>query len=326
MRNLQRCPLWPRRATPFYLLALTRLICSLAKFIVPFSTCLDHAEREIKYKSEKKYWEEQHKEVAARVAALTAEMAAYRGTSKAQQLEERIQVGGTGGWEQLVYLKGFSKKQPLQLKRGEAGGTCKQQACRGMHRLLRSHLRSLPACPAPSRPPRSWKLRCCIRRGRRTACARSCTRCSSACAPRGSLAAAASASGGGGQLRLWVQGDSCWDWDGARWMRGSTHLRAGWRAISPVSAGRRGSSFCLPLTVRHFSPPAHAAPTAAPWVWRARGTRCSRWWTTWSRAAWVRGVASRRQRTPCCRVVGARCQEMRCCWEVGARRQQMRWC
>ncbi|PSC71814.1 hypothetical protein C2E20_4927 [Micractinium conductrix] len=49
------------------------------------------AEREIKYKSEKKYWEEQHKEVAARVAALTAEMAAYRGTSKAQQLEERIQ-------------------------------------------------------------------------------------------------------------------------------------------------------------------------------------------------------------------------------------------
>lgn len=49
-------------------------------------------EREIKYKQEKKYWEEQQKELAARVAALSAERDALRGGSGAQQLEERIQV------------------------------------------------------------------------------------------------------------------------------------------------------------------------------------------------------------------------------------------
>ncbi|KAL4420581.1 hypothetical protein ABPG75_010237 [Micractinium tetrahymenae] len=49
------------------------------------------AEREIKYKSEKKQWEEQHKELAARLAALSSEVEAYRGTSKTQQLEDRIQ-------------------------------------------------------------------------------------------------------------------------------------------------------------------------------------------------------------------------------------------
>lgn len=54
-------------------------------------------EREIKYKSEKKWWEEQHKGLAARLAALTAEVDAYRGNSKAPQLEERIQVGGRVG-------------------------------------------------------------------------------------------------------------------------------------------------------------------------------------------------------------------------------------
>lgn len=52
------------------------------------------AEREIKYKSEKKWWEEQQKELAGRLAGLTAELDAYRGASKAPQLEERIQVGG----------------------------------------------------------------------------------------------------------------------------------------------------------------------------------------------------------------------------------------
>lgn len=50
------------------------------------------AEREIKYKQEKKYWEEKQKELAARVAALGAERDALRGGSGAQQLEERIQV------------------------------------------------------------------------------------------------------------------------------------------------------------------------------------------------------------------------------------------
>jgi hypothetical protein len=50
------------------------------------------AEREVKYKSDKKYWEEQQKVLAARLAALTVEMEAYRGAGKAQQLEERIQV------------------------------------------------------------------------------------------------------------------------------------------------------------------------------------------------------------------------------------------
>lgn len=51
------------------------------------------AEREIKYKSEKKHWEEQQKELAARLAALGSEVEAYRGTSKSQQFEDRIQVG-----------------------------------------------------------------------------------------------------------------------------------------------------------------------------------------------------------------------------------------
>lgn len=51
------------------------------------------AEREIKYKSEKKQWEEQQKELATRLAALSREVEAYRGTSGAQQLEDRIQVG-----------------------------------------------------------------------------------------------------------------------------------------------------------------------------------------------------------------------------------------
>ena len=50
------------------------------------------AEREIKYKTEKKYWEEQQKELAARLLALSLEMEAYRGNSKAHQMEERIQV------------------------------------------------------------------------------------------------------------------------------------------------------------------------------------------------------------------------------------------
>ena len=50
------------------------------------------AEREIKYKQDKKYWEEQQKELAARVAALAAERDALRGGSGAQQLEERIQA------------------------------------------------------------------------------------------------------------------------------------------------------------------------------------------------------------------------------------------
>ncbi|KAL4436325.1 hypothetical protein ABPG77_009887 [Micractinium sp. CCAP 211/92] len=49
------------------------------------------AEREIKYKSEKKHWEEQQKELAARLAVLSSEVEAYRGTSKTQQLEDRIQ-------------------------------------------------------------------------------------------------------------------------------------------------------------------------------------------------------------------------------------------
>ena len=52
------------------------------------------AEREIKYKSERKFWEEQQKEVAARLAALSAELEAHRGASRAPQLEHRIQVGG----------------------------------------------------------------------------------------------------------------------------------------------------------------------------------------------------------------------------------------
>lgn len=49
------------------------------------------AEREIKYKSEKKFWEEQQKELAERVKLLSTEMEAYRGASKTHQLEERIQ-------------------------------------------------------------------------------------------------------------------------------------------------------------------------------------------------------------------------------------------
>lgn len=55
----------------------------------PFLHC---TEREIKYKQEKKYWEEQQKEMAARVTALAAERDALRGGSGAQQLEERIQA------------------------------------------------------------------------------------------------------------------------------------------------------------------------------------------------------------------------------------------
>lgn len=87
---------------------------------IPHPSTHAQAEREIKYKSERKFWEEQHKELVARVAALTAEMEAYRGTSKAQQLEERIQVGaGWGaGWRAWAWC---SLSEPGNLQGAAAG-------------------------------------------------------------------------------------------------------------------------------------------------------------------------------------------------------------
>ena len=70
------------------------------------------AEREIKYKSERKFWEEQQKEVAARLVLLSAELEAYRGASRAPQLEGRIQVGARaerGG----AGRGGISKESPV---------------------------------------------------------------------------------------------------------------------------------------------------------------------------------------------------------------------
>jgi hypothetical protein len=75
------------------------------------------AEREIKYKSERKFWEEQQKEVAARLAALSAELEAHRGASRAPQLEQRIQVGGwvgrLAGWVRACRGGKYAQKMPL---------------------------------------------------------------------------------------------------------------------------------------------------------------------------------------------------------------------
>lgn len=49
------------------------------------------AEREVKYKQDKRSWEEQQKELADRLAVVQRDLESYRGASKAPEFEERIQ-------------------------------------------------------------------------------------------------------------------------------------------------------------------------------------------------------------------------------------------
>lgn len=56
------------------------------------------AEREVKYKMEKRQWEESTKELTGRVAELERENSEYRAAGKAHMWEERIQVGDAVLW------------------------------------------------------------------------------------------------------------------------------------------------------------------------------------------------------------------------------------
>ena len=79
------------------------------------------AEREVKYKSERRDWDAQVGKLKDRIAALEAENARYRADNKAAEFEARIQVTGHAlSLTECVTVRSFSRisscaREPLPL-------------------------------------------------------------------------------------------------------------------------------------------------------------------------------------------------------------------